>query len=105
MTSKVFLKLLGLFILLLVFHTLVMEILFHRFVVHTAGGMLHAVGREAFSSGLLGIMNFARRIADGDFAARLENAGRDELTPLEAALNQTAERLGQDFAELESGRH
>jgi two-component system phosphate regulon sensor histidine kinase PhoR len=126
MTSKVFLKLLGLFILLLVFHTLVMEILFHRFVVHTAGGMLHAVGREAFWSGLialaialtlaawvaarvssrlLGIMNFARRIADGDFAARLENAGRDELTPLEAALNQTAERLGQDFAELESGRH
>ncbi|HEY1647568.1 MAG TPA: ATP-binding protein [Terracidiphilus sp.] len=126
MTSKVFTKLLGLFVLLLVFHTLVMEFLFHRFVEHTAAGTLRALGREAFWSGLIAlaialplaagvaarvsarlqrIMDFARRIADGDLAARLESEGRDELTPLEAALNQTAERLGKDFAELEKGRH
>ncbi|HEY1767356.1 MAG TPA: ATP-binding protein [Terracidiphilus sp.] len=126
MTSKVFTKLLGLFILLLVFHTLVMEFLFHRFVEHTAGGTLRALGREAFWSGLIAlaialplaagvaarvstrlqrILDFARRIADGDLAARLESDGGDELAPLEAALNQTAERLGSDFAELEKGRH
>ncbi|MGA7341773.1 MAG: ATP-binding protein [Terracidiphilus sp.] len=126
MTSKVFIKLLGLFVLLLVFHTLVMEFLFHRFVEHAAGGTLRALGREAFWSGLIAlavalplaawvagrisarlqhIMNFARRIADGDLTARLVQNGQDELTPMEAALNQTAERLGQDFAELESGRH
>jgi two-component system phosphate regulon sensor histidine kinase PhoR len=125
MTSKVFAKLLGLFILLLVFHTLVMEFLFHRFVEHTAGGTLRALGREAFWSGLIAlaialplaawvaapvsarlqrIMDFARRIADGDLAARLDKVGEDELSPLEAALNQTAERLDRDFAELESRR-
>ena len=126
MTSKVFTKLLGLFILLLVFHTLVMELLFHRIVEHTAGGTLRVVGREALWVGLIAlilalslaawvaarvsarlqrIMDFARRIADGDMTARLDKSGEDELTPLEAALNQTAERLGKDFAELESGRH
>ncbi|HEY1566885.1 MAG TPA: ATP-binding protein [Solirubrobacteraceae bacterium] len=126
MTSKVFTKLLGLFVLLLVFHTLVMEILFRRFVGQAAGGTLRAIGREAFWSGLIAlaialplaawvasrisvrmqrIMDFAGRIADGDLAARLDNVGQDELSPMEAALNRTAERLGKDFAELESGRH
>jgi two-component system phosphate regulon sensor histidine kinase PhoR len=126
MTSKVFAKLLGLFLLLLVFHTVVMEILFHRFVEHTAGGTFRALGREAFWSGLIAlgvalpvaawvalrisgrlhrIMDFARRIAGGDLTARLSEIDQDELTPMEAALNQTAERLGRDFAELESGRH
>ena len=126
MTSKVFLKLLGLFVLLLVFHTVVMEFLFHRFVEHTAGEGLRALGREALWSGLIAlgvalplaawvagristrlhrVMDFARRIADGDMGARLEMGKSDELSPMEAALNQTAERLGKDFAEIESGRH
>ncbi|HVU47507.1 MAG TPA: ATP-binding protein [Terracidiphilus sp.] len=126
MTSKVFLKLLGLFLLLLVFHTLVMEYLFHRVVAHAASSTLRQVGREAFWSGLFAllialplaawvamrvsgrlhrVMDFARKIADGDLTARLDEiGGRDELSPMEAALNQTAERLGQDFAELESSR-
>jgi len=126
MTSKVFLKLLGLFLLLLVFHTVVMEYLFHRVVAHAAEGTLHQVGREAFWSGLFAllialplaawvamrisarlhrVMDFARKIADGDLTARLDEiGGRDELSPMEAALNQTAERIGKDFAELESGR-
>jgi two-component system, OmpR family, phosphate regulon sensor histidine kinase PhoR len=126
MTSKVFLKLLGLFLLLLVFHTLVMEYLFHRVVVHAVDGTLRQEGREAFWSGLFAllialplaawvamrvssrlhrVMNFARRIADGDWAARLDEiGGRDELSPMEEALNQTAARLGKDFAELESAR-
>ncbi len=126
MTSKVFTKLLGLFVLLLVFHTLVMEIVFHRFVEHTAEGMLHVLGREALWSGLIALavaclwpawvagrisarlrrgVAFARRIADGDLAARIDATGKDELSAMEAALNQTAERLGKDFAELESSRH
>jgi two-component system, OmpR family, phosphate regulon sensor histidine kinase PhoR len=125
MTSKVFIKLLGLFILLLVFHTLVMEFLFRGFVAHTARETMHAVGSEALWSGLIAlgvalpvaawvalriswrlhrIMDFARRVAAGDLTARLDNTGEDELTPLEAALNQTAERIGQDITELESSR-
>jgi two-component system phosphate regulon sensor histidine kinase PhoR len=126
MTSKVFIKLLGLFFLLLAIHTVVMEVLFHRFVEHTAGEGLRVIGREAFWAGLIAlgvallvaawvslrisarlqsVMDFARRIATGDLTARLERNRKDELAPLEEALNRTAERLGKDFSELESGRH
>src|SRR5271167_1567228 len=126
MTSKVFIKLLGLFFILLAIHTVVMEFVFHRFVMHSADVDLRALGHEAFWSGLIAlgvallvatwvslrisarlhsVMDFARRIAAGDLTARLDRHGKDELAPMEEALNLTAERLGKDFAELESGRH
>src|SRR5206468_6064917 len=54
---------------------------------------------------LVRVVAFARRIAGGDLTARLNLARGDELAAMEAALNQTAERLGQSFAELESRRH
>jgi two-component system phosphate regulon sensor histidine kinase PhoR len=122
---KVFTKLLGLFVLLLVFHTAVMELVFSRMVHDWAGETLHLLGREALLSGLIAlavalpvaawvagavssrlerVIGFARRIAEGDLDARLPHAGEDELSSMEAALNQTAERLGQSFAEIESQR-
>ena len=125
MTPKVFTKLLALFILLLVFYALVMLFVFHSFVAHAEVGTLRVIGREAFWSGLIAlavaiplaawvaarvsfrlsqVVDFARRIADGDLSARLAEVGADELSAMEEALNQTAERLGKNFAELESGR-
>ncbi|MGA9061973.1 MAG: ATP-binding protein [Terracidiphilus sp.] len=125
MTSNVFTKLLGLFILLLVFYALVMEVVFHGFVEHAKAGALGVIGREAFWAGLIAlavaiplaawvasrisarfrhVVAFARRIADGDLTARLDATGKDELSSMETALNQTAKRLGKDFAELESSR-
>jgi two-component system phosphate regulon sensor histidine kinase PhoR len=122
LTSRVFTRLLGLFILLLVIHTLVMEIAFHGYVGHAAAG---ALGRAALWSGLIAlavallladwaagrvsarlkrVVAFARRLAEGDRTARLDLAGDDEFSAMEAALNESAERLGKDFAELESGR-
>ena len=124
-TRKVFTKLLGLFVLLLVFHTAVMEIVFRQFMQISTGASLPRLGREAILSGLIAlvvalpvaawaairIMNrldhvvtFARRVADGDLSARLDQTSHDELSAMEAALNQTAERLGQSFAEIESRR-
>ena len=126
MTPKVFTKLLALFILLLVFHTLVMELVFHRFVERTADGMLHLLGRDALWSGFIAlavampvaawvalrisgrlqrVVVFARRVAGGDLSARLPLTSNDELAAMEDALNQTAERLDKDFGELESSRH
>ncbi len=126
MTHKFFSKLLALFVLLLIFHTLVMELVFHGLVEQTAGRTLHLLGREAFWSGLIAlgvaiplaawvasrmsarldsVVVFARRIAEGDLSARLGQAGGDELSQMETALNQTAERLGENFAELENRRH
>lgn len=125
MTPKVFTKLLGLFVLLLLFHTVVMELVLRRMMERTAGETFHLLGREALWSGLIALLvvmpvaawvaggitarfkrvvAFARRIAEGDLSARLDQRGRDELSSMETALNRTAERLGQSFAELESRR-
>jgi two-component system phosphate regulon sensor histidine kinase PhoR len=125
LTPKVFTKLLTLLVLLLVLHTVVMEFVFRRLVEHSAGVDLHLLGREALWSGLIAlavaipiaawvasrisarlqrVVAFARRIADGDLSARLGEREDDELSAMEAALDQTAERLGQSFAEIESRR-
>lgn len=125
MRRIVFTKLLGLFALLLVFQTIVMELLFRHMVQRSHTEIFHTLGREAFWSGLLALLvaigvatwvtsrimerlgrvvAFARRIANGDLTARLEVQTGDELTAMETALNQTAERLGQSFAEMESRR-
>lgn len=126
MTRKVFTKLMALFVLLLLFETAAMEVILPRMMAHQAGQTQHGLGREALWSGLIAllvalpiaawaasritarlrrVMEFAGRIAEGDLTARLEHGGRDELTAMETALNKTAERLGQSFAEIESSRH
>ena len=125
MTRKVFTKLLGLFVLLLVFHTVVMEFVFSRLVERSAGFPLRLLGNQALWSGLIAlavalpiaawvasrvagrlqrVVAFARRVADGDLSARLEHGSGDELSAMEEALNQTAEHLGESFAEIESRR-
>jgi two-component system phosphate regulon sensor histidine kinase PhoR len=125
LTPKVFTKLLTLLVLLLVLHTVVMEFVFRRLVEPSAGVDLHLLGRKAFWSGVIAlavaipiaawvasrisarlqrVVAFARRIADGDLSARLGEREDDELSAMEAALDQTAERLGQSFAEIENRR-
>jgi two-component system phosphate regulon sensor histidine kinase PhoR len=125
MTRKIFIKLFGLFTLLLVFVTLVMETVFFRLVEHAEPGALRVIGPYAFWSGLIAlaiaiplaawmaayasarlrrVVAFARRIAGGDLTARIDSTDDDEISAIEAALNQAAERLGKDIAELESSR-
>jgi len=125
LTPKIFTRLLGLFVLLLVFQTAVMEFVFRRLVEHRAEENFHRLAHEAIWAGLIALLvalplaawlarrvtgriqrvvSFARQIADGDLSARLALKDEDELSAMEAALNQTAERLGQSFAEIESRR-
>ena len=126
MTRRVLTKLMALFVLLLVFQTLMMELILHHMMEHAPGDMLRIASRNALWASLLALLvalplaawaasgvtarlqrvvAFARRIAQGDLSARLGETGGDELAAMEAALNRTAERLGQNFAELESRRH
>jgi two-component system phosphate regulon sensor histidine kinase PhoR len=123
-TRKVFVKLLGLFALLLIFHTAVMEFVFRQMLPAGPADTFHRLTREALWSGLVAlaaalpvaawvalgitgrlrqVVEFAHRIAGGDLTARLRTQG-DELSSMESALNQTAERLGQSFAEIENRR-
>jgi two-component system, OmpR family, phosphate regulon sensor histidine kinase PhoR len=125
LTRKVFAKLLGLFVLLLAFNTVVMELVFRALMERRVGEVLKRLGWEALWSGLIAlvvalplaawvagrimdrlnhVVDFARRIASGDLDARLPASGADELSEMEAALNQTAERLGQSINETESRR-
>jgi two-component system phosphate regulon sensor histidine kinase PhoR len=133
MTSKVFARLLGLFIALLVLYTVACAFVFRVFVEGAGETTLRALGRDTlllslialavavpmagfvsqrFSGRLHRVVSFARRIADGDLTARINAldtttgpfSGIAELSSMEAALNETAVRLGRDFSELQSGR-
>ena len=125
MTRKVFYKLLGAFSLLLVFHAVVMEAIFHQIVENSAVSTLPVLGREALISGVAAILvafplaawfslsisrrlrrmiKFAHRIAEGSLDARLDDDYHDEISTMANALNTTAARLEQSFAELESRR-
>jgi two-component system phosphate regulon sensor histidine kinase PhoR len=125
LTRKVFLKLMGLFVLLLVFQTVVLEAVLRRLAAQAGADAVHSLGHEAFWSGMIAlavalplaawvasrvtsrlqrVVDFARKIAEGDLDARLDPASGDELMAMEAALNLTAERLGKSFAEIESRR-
>ena len=125
MTSRVFAKLFGLFVLLLVLQTVVMELVFSRMLTNTVSGRSPLPGHAILWPGLIAlavalplaawvairiserlqqVVTFARRIAEGDLSARLGRDGKDEFSSMEAALDQTAERLGDSFAEIESHR-
>ncbi len=104
MTRKVFFKLMGLFVLLLVFQTVAMELILRRFA-HAAGSSLPFPDHEALWAGLIAlvvalpvaawaaggvtarlqrVVAFARRIAQGDLSARLDVSGSDELAAMES---------------------
>ena len=56
MTRKVFTKLLGLFVLLLAFHTIVMELVFRVMMAHASWDAHHRHGWELLWSGLIALV-------------------------------------------------
>jgi two-component system, OmpR family, phosphate regulon sensor histidine kinase PhoR len=124
LTRKLLARLVGLFFLLLVLYAAVMELILRRLMGH-AGQPMRALGAESLWAGLIALavalpvaawiavttsarlrrmMEFARKVADGDLSVRLEVHRKDEFSGMESALNQTAERLGESFAEIENRR-
>src|ERR1700747_2830919 len=110
----------GLFVLLLVFQTVVLEVVLRRLAAPAGAPAVHSLGQPAFWSGLISpalapplaawvasrvtgrlqrVVDFARKIAEGDLDARLDPASGDELMAMEAPLNITADRLGMGFAQ------
>jgi two-component system phosphate regulon sensor histidine kinase PhoR len=128
--SKLFTKLLGLFVLLLVFQAAAMEFVFIPFIADKVlelppGKTAFLFRNDVLWSGLIAlavalslsiwiarrisarlehVLAFARRIADGDRGARLPVSDGDILSAPEAALNGAIERLDKDFAEIENRR-
>jgi two-component system phosphate regulon sensor histidine kinase PhoR len=130
LARKVFLKLLGLFLLLLLFQAAAMEFVFLPLI---AGKVLELppgktgllFGNEILWSGVIAlavalslavwvasrlsarlerVIVFARKIGAGELSARLLYTEEDVLSASEAALNQAAEQLEKNFAEIENRR-
>ncbi len=130
MKSKIFTRLLGLFLLLLVFQAAAMEFIFIPLIASKVlelppGAAIPLYSNEVLWSGLIALavaislavwiasrlsarlerlIAFARKIADGELSARLADTEGDLLSMPEATLNKAAERLSESFAELESRR-
>ena len=125
MTRKYFVRLLGLFALMLVMHTLVSYLLFHEVLARTVQEQMRVLEWDALLAWLLAILlmlpvavwvstiisnrmkrviGFANYLAEGHLEARLDLGSGDELYEIEQALNRTAARLEGSFTELESRR-
>jgi two-component system phosphate regulon sensor histidine kinase PhoR len=128
--SKIFTRLLGLFLLLLVFQAAAMEFVIIPLIAGKVlelppGKTISLYGNEILWSGLIALavavslavwvasrvsarlerlIAFARKIAEGELSARLADTEGDLLSIPEAALNQAAERMSESFAEIESRR-
>jgi two-component system phosphate regulon sensor histidine kinase PhoR len=129
--SKVFTKLFGLFVLLLVFQAAAMEFVFLPLIAGkvlelSPGKTVPLLGNEILWSGLIALavalsiaawvssrisarldrlIVFARQLAAGDLSARLLDTEEDLFSAPEAALNQAADQLEKKFSELENRRH
>ncbi len=130
MKAKLFLKLFGLFLLLLVFQAAAMEFIFIPFIARKVLEITPAntglfLGNEALWSGLIALavalviavviagrittrlerlIAFARRIAAGELDARLPHTEEETLSTLEVQLNQAVENFSVRLAEIESRR-
>ena len=130
MKAKLFTKLLGLFLLLLLFQAAAMEFVFIPFIARKVlelppGKTDLFLGHETLWSALIALavalvlavwlagrittrlerlLLFARSIAAGDLSARLPYTEEDTLSTLEAQLNQSVEKMQADFAEIENRR-
>jgi two-component system phosphate regulon sensor histidine kinase PhoR len=128
--SKIFTKLLGLFVLLLLLQAAAMEFVLIPFMANRAlelppGKTSFLLGNEALYSGLIAlavslslavwvagrisvrlarIVAFAQRLAEGQLSARIPHSEEDTLSTVESALNQAAEHLEATHAEIESRR-
>ena len=130
MKSKIFVKLLGIFVLLLVLQAAAMEFVFIPFFARKVFEISPAqpslfFGNETFWSGLIALavaltiavlvagrvaarldrlMEFARRLAAGELNARLDFEGEELLSTLETLLNQSAARTEASITEVEDRR-
>jgi len=117
--NSTFTKLLGLFFLVLAVTAVAAGVIFRRFVTPaTVREALWAAGialaaalflsdwvTGRISARIKDVVAFAQRIGQGDWTAQAVRQQRDELSAIEDALSDSAERLSAGIAELESRRN
>ena len=67
--------------------------------------LLSAFAAQSVAGRLRRIVEFAERVSAGDLSARITDYGSDEISQVATALDVTARKLEQSFAEVENGRN
>jgi len=66
--------------------------------------LLVLVATQSIGRRLLRITDFAERVAAGDLSARIQEGAGDEIAHVASALDKTARKLEEGFADLEASR-
>ena len=66
--------------------------------------LLVFVASQSIGRRLLRITDFAERVAAGDLSARIQEGAGDEIAHVASALDKTARKLEEGFADLEASR-
>lgn len=66
--------------------------------------LLAALAAHSIAKRLQRITGFAERVASGDLGARIADSSNDEITQVAASLDKTANRLQENFSQLENSR-
>ena len=123
MRSRIFLKLTLSALLVIIITTLIIDFSFRNFWEGSVAGsqtrlhlyqaslvallislLLAALAAHLISARLMRITSFAEQVASGDLGARIQDSSSDEITQVARALDKTADRLQQNFADLENSR-
>lgn len=123
MTGRVFTKLFLSFLLVLSISTITLDFILRHFMRHSLPGGLQFLRRDLLLASLFAmgialvlsawlaqraaarlkrIVEFAHRIAAGDFSARVREGNLDEVSDVAHALDSTAARLESTFHALEA---
>jgi two-component system phosphate regulon sensor histidine kinase PhoR len=76
-------------------------LIFYTALAFVPGILLTAFFARYYSRRLAAVIDYASTLATGNFTARLENQGHDELGILGRQLNETGEKLQKMFEELQ----
>ncbi|HEX7727598.1 MAG TPA: ATP-binding protein [Terracidiphilus sp.] len=126
MKPRLFAKLLGLVVFLLLVHAAVTVLVLRGGILASTAPQLAPILRAVLLSTLItvavalpvvafaarrldarfhGMTGFARRLAQGDLAVRIGDSAYDELSSVETALNHAAKNLEESFADIEARRN
>jgi two-component system phosphate regulon sensor histidine kinase PhoR len=107
--NRIFVKLLVAFVLVISAAALMFNLFAHRLWVGWVSALLAALAVSAVSARsvvarLQRIGHFSDRVAAGDLSARIDESSADELGQVAASLDNTAGRLQESFAALQTSQ-
>ncbi len=109
MRNRIFLKALAAFTLVILAATLTFRIFTDKvwpglLVAFVVALVFSAIDAYSTAPRLQRIVQFAGRVAAGDFAARLDESSADEIGQVSASLDKTASHLEESFTALQTSQ-